>query len=106
MSTQFISPQNPSAEYEMSHDLYGGCWVQPLFSFKEEFSTEDDDTCLCTQSDQSALNREYLRYNTCSADNYRYNPELPADRLFEIWMKRGVVPESLADLISWEKDLL
>lgn len=103
MSTQFISPQNPTAECEMSYDLYGGCHIQPLLSFKEEFSTEDDDTCFCTQSAQSAFTDENFRYETCCVDNYRYNPTLPADRLTEFWLKHGYVPESLAELTREER---
>lgn len=107
MTTQFISPQDPTAEYEMSWELFGRCHVQPLFSFKEEFITGyDDNTCLCIQPHQVAELRGYYRYQTCGGVGYRYNPALPADRLTEFWLKRGYVPESLDSLIYWEKRLV
>lgn len=64
---------------------------QPLFRLKEDVAE-----CHC------AL---YEPWTTCSGDFFRFNPELPAEKVATLWVTKGWLPATVSELDRWEKRL-
>lgn len=89
MTTNFISPQDPTVPLDINPEVDnpGGqlrreVYVQPLFQLKTDGGT--NGVCFCEG-----------RPSTCDGEYWRYRPNLDMDKVIKKWLRTGFVDWTL-----------